>query len=205
MAEKKQAEKPGKKVVKKGKTIDKWKKKQWYVLVAPNEFDRKFLGETVAEKPKNLIGRTIVTDLGQLTGQRQKRHIKVIFQVENVEGNNANCKTYGHEIGFSFMNRLVRRRASKVELVQTVKTSDNASLKVKTVALSARKLSRKQESSIRKHTLEFIEHAAQKKTVQQFSQELIFGVVASKLFKQLTKIAPLKRVEITKSKLLEGK
>jgi small subunit ribosomal protein S3Ae len=205
MAEKKQAAKPGKKVVKKGKTVDKWKKKQWYSLVAPAEFDRTLLGETVAEKPKNLLGRTIISDLGQLTGQRQKRYVKVIFQVEKVEGNNANCKTAGHEIGFSFLNRLLRRRTSKVELVQTVETEDNAKVKVKTVALSVRKLTRKQERSIRKFMLDFIEKAAKKKPFQEFSQELIFGALASKLFKQVSKIAPLKRVEVTKSRLMEGK
>ncbi len=204
MAEKKQAAKPGKKVVKKGKAIDKWKRKQWYTLVAPAEFDRKVLGETVAEKPKNLMSRTIVSDLGQLTGQRQKRYVKVVFQVEKVEGNNANCKTAGHEVSFSFLNRLLRRRTSKVEVVQTVETEDKARMRVKTVALSVRKLTRKQERSIRKFVSEFIERAAGKKGFQQFSQELIFGALASKLFKQVSKIAPLKRVEVIKSRLMEG-
>ncbi len=163
------------------------------------------MGETVAEKPKNLLGRIIKVDLGQLTGQRQKRHIRILFKVARVEGNNASCDVIGHGISHGFMNRLVRRRMSKIELVKTVKTSDAKRFKIKTVALSVRKLNRKQETAIRKNMGEYLQKAAQKKPFSQFSQEVIFGVVSSKLFKQLTKIAPLKRVEITKSRLMEGK
>ena len=205
MADKKVKEKPGKKIRKKGRTVDKWKKKQWYNIIAPNDFDRKLLGETIAEKPKNLLGRIIRVDLGQLTGQRQKRHIRILFKVVKVEGNNASCDVIGHGISHGFMNRLVRRRMSKIELVQTVKTSDQKKFKIKTAALSVRKLNRKQETAIRKKMEEYLKKSAQKKPFSQFSQEVIFGVVSSKLFKQLTKIAPLKRVEITKSRLLEGK
>jgi len=194
-----------KKVGKKSRTVDKWKKKQWYTIIAPAEFDRKFLGETVAEKPKNIVGRIVKVDLGQLTGQRQKRHISVLFKVEKVEGNNASCIVLGHSISFGFLNRLVRRRSSKIETVQTVKTTDNKRVKIKSVALSVRKLSRKQETAIRKTMIEAIEKIAIKKNFALLSQEVIFGVVASKIFKQLTKIAPLKRVEITKSRLMEGK
>jgi len=205
MAEKTEAKQEKKKPVKKAKSVDKWKKKLWYTIVAPPEFDRKIIGETVAEKPKNIIGRTIFVDLGQLSGQRQKRHISVLFKVEKVEGNNASTIALGHEIGHGFLNRLVRRRMSKVETTQAIKTSDEKTVKVKSLALSVRKLSRKQEAAVRKKMVEIIEKGSEKKPFSQLSQEMIFGVTASKLFKQLSKIAPLKRVEITKSRVLEIK
>jgi len=206
MAEKKGKEKKEKKkVIKKVRTVDKWKKKQWYNIVAPAEFDKKLLGETIAEKPKNIVGRVITVDLGQLTGQRQKRHISILFKVEKVEGNNASCQTIGHKVSHGFLNRLVRRRMSKIELVQTVKTSDGKRVKVKSLALSVRKLSRNQLADIRKSMAEMVGKAVEKKPFVQASQEIIFGAIASKIFKQLTKIAPLRRVEIIKSRLLEGK
>jgi small subunit ribosomal protein S3Ae len=205
MAEEKVSEKQVTKTRKKGRSVDKWKKKQWYNIIAPNEFDRKLLGETVAEKPKTLLGRIVKVDLGQLTGHRQKRHIRVLFKVVKVEGNNASCEVIGHGISHGFLNRLVRRRMSKIDLVQTVKTSDEKNFKIKAVALSVRKLNRKQETAIRKKMEEMLKKSAQKKPFSQFSQEVIFGVVSSKLFKQLTKVAPLKRVEIIKSRLIEGK
>ncbi len=156
-AEKEQEPKQAKhKLVKKARTVDKWKKKQWFALVGPSDFDKKLLGETVAEKPKNVVGRIIKVDLGQLAGQRQKRHISVIFKVQSVEGNNANCVTIGHTTSQGFLNRLVRRRMSKIEIVQSVGTADDKRVKVKSVALSARKLSGKQETAIRKMMAEAI-------------------------------------------------
>ncbi len=204
MAEKKQEKKQPRKV-KKSRTSDKWKKKQWYNIIAPAEFDRVVIGETVAEKPKNVEGRIIKVDLGQLTGQRQKRYIGILFKVENVEGNNANCKTLGHEASAGFISRLVRRRMSKVEIVQTLRTADNKRVKVKTIALSVRKLSKKQETDVGKKMTEMMKEIVLKKTYVQASQEMIFGAIASKIFKVLTKIAPLKRIEIIKTRVLEGK
>jgi small subunit ribosomal protein S3Ae len=190
---------------KKGRTVDKWKKKQWYTIIAPAEFDKAVIGETVGERPKNVEGRIIRVDLGQLAGQRQKRYISVLFRVERVEGNNANCITIGHEAAPGFVNRLVRRRTSKIEAVQTLETSDGKKVHVKTIALSARKLSRQQEADIRKSMADMIKESVEKKLFVQVSQEMIFGAVASKIFKQLSKIAPLKRVEVIKSRLIEGK
>lgn len=207
MAEKKgkqAAKQPAKKVIKKGRTVDKWKKKQWYTIIAPNEFDKRVLGETVAEKPKNVMNRVIKVDLGQLTGQRQKRHINILFKVDKVEGNNASTKVVGHVISQGFINRLVRRRSSKIEHVQTAQTADKKMIKIKTVALSVRKLSNKQKTAIRKEIGTLVQKAVHKKPHSEACQEIIFGATASKIFKKLVKIAPLKRVEIIKSGLLEG-
>jgi len=128
-----------------------------------------------------------------------------LFKIDKVEGNTASCRVVGHRISKGFLNRLVRRRISKIELVQNVQTSDGKRVKIKSVALSVRKLSNKQQTDIRKKLGELIAAAGQKRTFVQFSQEVIFGAVASKVFKQITKIAPLKRVEIIKSQVLEGK
>ena len=196
-----QKPKPGKK----SRVVDKWKKKQWLTLLAPSEFDRTVLGETPAEKPKNAVGRTIKVDLGRLSGQRQKRHISMIFKIEKVEGLNASCITVGHKTSGGFLNRLVRRRMSKIEAVQRVSGSDGKKFKVKTIALSVRKLSEKQEKGIRKRLEEEIRKSAQKRTFEQFSQESIFGGLSSKIFKILSKIAPIKRVEVIETRLIEGK
>ena len=190
---------------KKGRTVDKWKKKQWFNIVAPDEFSKAIIGETVGERPKNVEGRIIRVDLGQLAGQRQKRYISVLFRIERVEGNNANCITLGHEASPGFVNRLVRRRTSKIEIVQTLETADKKKVHVKTIALSARKLSRQQEADIRKSMGDMVEKAVEKKPFVEVSQEMIFGAIAAKVFKHLTKIAPIKRVEVIKSRLIEGK
>ena len=196
-------EKP--KQAKKTRTVDKWKKKQWFELIAPKEFDEKQLGETVAEKEKTLVNRVVKVNLGDLTGQRQRRHITVSFKVASLEGKRAKTFVVGHEMGHGFLNRLVRRRMSKLEVTQVVETEDGKKLKVKSIVLSVRKLARKQQTALRNTLRDSMQKSCKKKPLVQLQQELIFGVAASKVFKQLKKIAPLRRVEVTESRLVEGK
>ncbi|MFH1239795.1 MAG: 30S ribosomal protein S3ae [Candidatus Diapherotrites archaeon] len=217
MAEKEQVEKADKKEKKgkKGKTVkkklvrkrverrttDKWKKKKWFTIVAPKEFSNKVVGETPAEKVKVLDGRVIKTNLGNLSNQRQKRHISVSFKINKVEGTTANTILTGHEISSSYLGRMTRRRSSKVETVQTVMTKDKQSVKVKTIAITARKAKVNQRTAMRQIMIAGIADAAKKKTCNQFVQELIFGTISTKIFADIKKIVPVKRVEIAKSKI----
>lgn len=187
----------------KARVVDKWKKKQWFELVAPPEFDEKVIGETIAEKEKNLLNRVVSVNLGDLSGQRQRRHISILFKVVQVEGKRAKTAAIGHSISGGFLNRMIRRRMSKLEVTQQIDIAEGKKLKVKSVVLSVKKLSGKQETVLRNQIAERIEKMYKKKTALQTMQELFFGVTASKLFKPLAKIAPLKKIEVIESRLIE--
>ncbi|MDD5147987.1 MAG: hypothetical protein PHH08_00810 [Candidatus ainarchaeum sp.] len=190
-----------KKVIQKRTTLDKWKRKKWFKIVAPAEFNKTELGETIVEKPKNLLGRTIRMNLGDLSGQKTKRHITVTFKVNNVEGQQAATEVVGHEINPSFMIRMTRRRTSKMEVVQTIETSDKKKIRIKTIALSVKKLAAKQETAIRNLIRQEMENHCTKKNYDQLMQELVFGSLAAKLFKTVKAIAPVRRLEIVKSQI----
>ena len=186
------------------RTVDKWKRKKWFKIFAPKDFDKKEIGETPAEKEKHVLGRTILVNLGILTGERQKRHITLTFKINDLKGQQAFTEIVKHEISGSYLNRMVRRKMSKIEAVQTVTTKDGKKIKVKTIALSQKKLNRKQETVIRKEIIARIDKSAKKRDFAPLFQLIVFGVLASKIFKELKTIAPLKRVEIVKSAVLEG-
>jgi len=199
-----QEKRENKQVTKKTPSAEKWKKKKWFKIHASEEFDKKVIGETPAEKPKLLENRKTRISLRDLTNDSQKRHIEVVFSVKNVEGQEAYTKITGHQINPSYINRLVRRRNSKMETTQLVSTKDNKKIKIKAVTISGKKLAAKQETAIRNTMIEVIEKAVKKKPCSQIVQEIIFGVLAAKVFKDVKKIAQLKRVEITKSQIIEG-
>jgi len=100
---KKKAEKPKIQPKKKTKTTDKWKKKSWYAIIAPEEFERKQLGETVVEKPENLIGRVVTVTGRELANQPKKQHIQLKFKVRTVAANKANTEAVGHEVKDSYL------------------------------------------------------------------------------------------------------
>jgi len=71
------------------KTTDKWKKKAWYTIVAPDEFESKEIGETIVEKPENLVGRTIIITGRELANQPKKQHVQLKFKIRETKGNKA--------------------------------------------------------------------------------------------------------------------
>ena len=44
---------------KRKKTVDKWKKKKWFKIIAPKQFNEVVLGETPAEKETQVINRVV--------------------------------------------------------------------------------------------------------------------------------------------------
>jgi len=187
------------------RTVSKWKKKRWFSIIAPPEFDRKVIGETPGEKPELLIGRSLLVNLADLTADRKHRSITITFSIESVQGDNALAETKGHVVDSSYLRRLARRRRSKIEAVQTVSTSDSKKVKVKTVAITSKKVNKGQKTEIGHIIRETIGKSSGKKTFRQFEQEAIFGVLALKIFKKAKKIAPIKRVEIVKTTAVEVK
>ncbi|MBI2598211.1 MAG: hypothetical protein HYW50_03375 [Candidatus Diapherotrites archaeon] len=82
----------------KKRKVDKWKKKTWFTIIAPKEFAGKEIGTTVAEKPENLLGRTIWVSVRDLAAQARKQHVTIIFKIFDVKGNKAFAKAAGHFI-----------------------------------------------------------------------------------------------------------
>lgn len=190
-----------KKSVVKKRGVDKWKKKTWFTLIAPKEFDRKELGTTVAEKPQLVMGRTIAVGVRQLSGDVKKAHITLLFKVVDVKGNKAYCEAIGHEIKDSYLRKFTRRRNSKVELVKFIESSDNKKIKIKTIVLTNKKSTGKKKTALRKVIADKLEPISKKHPSQEIISELVFGSLVQKIFSDAKKIEPLKRIEITKSRV----
>jgi small subunit ribosomal protein S3Ae len=187
------------------RTTDKWKKKKWFTIFAPKLFDQKEIGETVAEKPETLINRTINLSARELTGNPKKQHINLHFKVYDVQGLKAYTKLIGHEINPNFLKRVIRRRISKMETVQVVNLRDGEKARVKAIVVSGKKLTKIKETAIRKIMIEKIAYASKKKDFDDFVNEMVFGNIAFKIQNDAKKVGLIKRIEIVKTKLIEGK
>lgn len=186
----------------KRKTVDKWKKKAWYKLYAPEEFERKELGETIAEKPELVVGRTVEVTASELANQPKKSHVQIKFKVSNIVANKGQCEAIGHNIKDSYLKRVVRRRTSKIMVVKKFETKDKKNVKVKVVVVTEKKSSGRQKTSILKiveeSTKKFLSQLETKKVIEQ----LVFGNLPNKIYSEAKKIVPIRRVEIVSSKIL---
>ncbi len=178
---------------------DKWKKKAWYTVIAPEEFERREIGETIAEKPEMLIGRVIAVTGRDLANQPKKQHIKIRFRVTGVSGNKALTQASGHIIKEDFIRRLLRRRCSKITSVKNYASKDAKKVKMKVIIVTEKRASGKQKAGIKRKSEEMSKAIIGSIDSRKVIDEIVFGTIPNKLYPELKKIVPIKRIEITSS------
>ncbi|MFC5135943.1 MULTISPECIES: 30S ribosomal protein S3ae [Haloferacaceae] len=172
--------------------------KRWYDVLAPEQFDRAELGETLAEEPDQVIGRTITTTLGELTGDSSANNTKLTFKITDVGSDTAYTEFIKYELTRDYLRSLVRRGASKVEASITVVTTDDYRIRVQPVALTTKKADRSQEKAIRRVMIDKVHDAAEERTFESFVDAIVDGNLSSAVYADAKTIYPLRRVEVQK-------
>lgn len=182
----------------KRKGVDKWKTKKWFTVLAPATFNNAVIAHTPGEEAEGLMGRTVHVSARDLTGNIKKNQLMLAFKVNNVQGLNAFTMFDSIEVQPSALRRLVRRRSTKVESVDDVTCKDGVRARIKSVALSANKISRPQQAAVRR-----ILHAEAAEFASGTDYEALLNSCATsepiaKAVDKARKIAPMKRVDILK-------
>lgn len=185
------------------KTVDKWKKKKWFTINSSKIFDKRALGETPAEKPKNLMGRIMKVTLDTVTGQRGKRDYSVSFKVNDIQGQTASTVVSKFEVNKGTLGRTIRRRNSKVALVERIPVVGGDAMTT-IVVVTERKATNAQQTEIRKIIKESIV-SLNGKDFELLVQELLLGNYSNELFKKASKLCPIKKVIVSKSTFIGAK
>ena len=172
--------------------------KRWYTILAPEQFDREELNETLAEEPEDVIGRTVETTLGEITNDQGQNNTKLTFKITDVGSDTAYTEFVGHELARDYMRSLVRRGASKVAAVRTVRTTDDYRVRVQPVAFTTKKADRSQEQAIRSIMTELVEEAADERDFETFVDSVVDGRLSSAIYGEAKTVYPLRRAEIQK-------
>ncbi len=183
---------------------DRWKSKQWYNVVTPVAFNSKVIGETLADEPAKLIGRTADATLQDLTGDMKQMHVKLHFRVGEVVDNQARTYFVGHEMTSDYVRRLTRRGHTKIPAVFDVKTKDGCRLRVKPFAVTDRRCQTTQAQIIRQMMVDQITACAAENTLSAFLKEVLVGDLNTRIYKDGRKVHPLRRVEIAKTEVLSA-
>ena len=180
----------------------KKKAKDWYVIVAPKVFGEIEVGETLADDPAKLLGRTVELTLDELTGHMiRSSHTKLLLQISEVERGVARTRLVGHEVERDYLRSLARRRISKIDVNIVVTTKDGEKMRVKASCFTVRRASNMQEHTIRKEMEFVISERARELNLNNFMQEILLGKLSSDIYKRVRKIYPVRRVEITKTEI----
>jgi len=175
--------------------------KQWYDVLAPEQFGREELGATPAEESEQVLGRTIETTLGDLRNDASENNTKLTFKVDEVAADTAYTEFVRHELTRDYLRSLVRRGSSKVEAYVTVLTADDYRVQVQPVAFTTKSADESQEKAIRRQMIDMVEEAGTERTFEELTDSIVEGRLSSAIYNESKTIYPLRRVEIQKTTL----
>jgi small subunit ribosomal protein S3Ae len=181
---------------------DKWRGKSWYTVLAPPYFGKVELGTLPADDPDKLVGRVINSTLYDVTNDFAHQYLKIRFEITDVDGKTAHTMFKGHEYSRDYLRSLVRRRTTRVEGLFSVATKDGYKMQVAVCAFTLSRIKTSQEHAIRNITGKIIKEKASTLTFDQFAQEIVLGKIASDIYNEAKKMAPLRHVGVRKSKLM---
>ena len=181
---------------------DKWRGKAWYMIVAPSFFGNVELGSVPAEEQEQLIGRVVEATLYDITQDFSHMYLKMFFQVNELDGKTAKTVFKGHEYSRDYLRSLVRRRTTKVDGLLNLITKDGYKLRIAISALTLSRIKTSQEKVIRGIMQKTVKEKSASLTLDQFIQEMVLGKIASDIYNEAKKVAPLRHVGIRKSKLI---
>ena len=172
--------------------------KRWYSVQAPEQFDRAEIGETVAEEPQMVVGRTITTTLGDLVQDSGDNNTKLTFKITDVGSDTAYTEFIRYELTRDYLRSLVRRGASKIDASITVLTTDDYRVRIQPVSFTTKKADRSQEQAIRRIMIDQVNDAADDRTFAELVDAVTEGHLSSAIYGEAKTIYPLRRVEVQK-------
>ncbi|MGC9129962.1 MAG: 30S ribosomal protein S3ae [Pyrobaculum sp.] len=182
---------------------DPWALKKWFNVHAPSYMGGVLVAEVPASEPQKLLMRTLEISLYDVTKDISHLPIKLRFQIHRVEGLRALTRFKGLELTRDYIRSLVRRGTSKVTAITDVRTKDGMVMRVTVMGITTHRVGTAQKSAMRKRIVETLAKKAAEMDVGQFLKEVTEGTLAADLFIAAKKIAPMRKVEVAKIKVLK--
>jgi len=174
----------------------KVKKKQWYQIIAPNQFDNVVIGETLVYDPQAMIGKSLSQSLFNLTNDIKRQNVNIHFKVVGVEENKGKASIIGYEIIPSSVKRFVRRNSEKADLSFSCETSDNIFLRVKPLVITRADVKGSIAAKLRNNIVQFLIRTIKRMTYEELMRDMISHKLQMEMRSALNKIYPLKVCEI---------
>ena len=182
----------------------KVKKKKWFAIHAPAQFNETILGESYLTESDLLEGKYMTANLSTISKSMRKQNVNIQFKIEKVVEGKGYTSITAYSLINAAMKRLVRRGRDKISDSFLAKTKDKKVLRIKPLLVSLNKGTKSTQSAVRLEARRVIrEFVFSKDTVDVFAA-IIEGKLQKIIKEATSKIIPLKSVEIRMAKLEEN-
>ena len=190
---------------KKKTTQTKAKKKKWFPIFAPQQFQGMSLGETYVAESTLMADKFITVNLSTLTRSMRKQNVNIHFKVDKVEDGKASTTIIGYSLINAAMKRLVRRGRDKITDSFLVKTKNKKVMRIKPILITLNKGTKSTQSAVRLEARRVIREHVFTKNIEETFSDIIDAKLQKMVKEACQKIYPLKTVEFRMAKLEEGK
>ncbi|KAF8517837.1 ribosomal protein S3Ae [Gautieria morchelliformis] len=209
----------GKKGLKK-KVVDPFSRKDWYDIKAPNIFDIKNVGKTLANRSQglknandSLKGRIIEVSLADLSKDEEQAFRKIKLRIDEVQGKNCLTNFHGMDFTSDKLRSLVRKWQTLIEAHVDVKTQDGYLVRLFAIAFTKRRPNQVKKTTyaqsgqireIRKKMFEIMTREASSVDLLSLVQKFIPEAIGREIEKAARSIYPLQNVYVRKAKILKA-
>ncbi len=185
------------------KVKDRWREKKWLMVEAPRSFGGMVIASVPTTDPEKAIGRVLEVTLFDLLKQDiQQYTIKLFFQITKIEGDRALTILKGQEYSRDYLRSLVRRGSSMVNMIKDYTTKDDFKVRVYVVAFTQFRINSSRKRAIREAADKVVSEKAKNMTYDQFSQEVVYGKMASDILNEAKKVTQIRHIGVRKMKLI---
>ena len=188
---------------KKTKAIKEIKKK-WFNIFAPEMFNKAYVGETLVAEPNEMLNKTIVVNLMDLTKSIKLQNVNIKFKVNEIKENDAFTTVVEYEMNPSSIRRLVRRNIEKLDDSFIVSTSDGKYVRVKPLVITRSATKDSITSVMRKEIRNVIIKECSTRTYEAFVKDVVAGKIQAELSQRLNKIYPVRIVAIRRFVIVDS-
>ena len=178
------------------KDVIKKKKKKWFEIVSPKDFGSVILGESLVEKPEDLIGRTVRLDMAKVLKGGRRSNYEFIFEVVKIDENKAICDVKSFGLVNSFVKRSGRKAKIKIEDSFLVETKNGVKVRVKPLILTRFNVASGVERALRMKMKEFLIEIINGESYTVLINKLASSEIQKKMKRVLGKVYPLSISEI---------
>jgi small subunit ribosomal protein S3Ae len=168
----------------------KKKKKKWYPILSPKEFNNLEVGETLSLEPKDILNKMIEIDMGTLTRDIKRQNLSILLKIVDFKEEKFFTEVIGCSSSSSYLRKLTKSAKSKIELSFPVKIKDKT-IRIKPVIVLKHKTVRSIKTSVSKRAQELIKEKLSTLTFHQLLDLIITLRLQKELQRELSKIYPV--------------
>jgi small subunit ribosomal protein S3Ae len=181
----------------------KIKKKAWHKVISPKIFGNKEVGESYLQSPDQAIGRKLVSNLKDLTGNIKDQNVMIGMQINKVDGSTLRTIVVSYQLTPAYVKRAVRKNTAKIEDYYILKTKGGKNVIVKTLVVTINKVQQSVRTALRKELQAFLQAELEKTDFATFVSLLVNRRILNEAKRKLKKIFPSKEVSVRMLKLMD--